>query len=243
MKVDICKTYEELSQKAKDSIIQEIEKKKDLLFCAATGGSPTETYRLLGKEHLRQPSLFAELRILKLDEWGGIPMSDNGTCESYMQAHLLQPLQISESRYIGFHSCPDDPLKECMNIQRKLDKEGPIDLCILGLGMNCHLALNEPAEYLQPYCHKVELSGQSLRHPMTYEMQIKPAYGLTLGMADIFCSKMILILIHGQQKKKMVSQFLSKKITSSIPASFLWLHPNVICLIEKDSLDEPGIPL
>jgi len=103
--------------------------------------------------------------------------------------------------------------------------------------MNGHLALNEPAEYLQPFCHKAELSEQSLRHPMASEMQIKPAYGLTLGMADIFCSKMIIILINGQQKKRMVSKFLSKKITSLVPASFLWLHPNVICLIEKDALD------
>ncbi len=243
MEVDIFNTYEELSQKAKDIILQKIKRKKDLLLCAATGGSPTETYRLLGKEHLRRPGLFAELRILKLDEWGGTPLDDKGTCESYLQDHLLQPLHISESRYIGFNSCPDDPMQECLNIQEQLDKEGPIDICILGLGINGHLALNEPAEYLQPHCHKVELSGQSLQHPMTSEMLIKPTYGLTLGMADIFCSKMIIILIHGQQKKKMVSQLLSKKISSSVPASFLWLHPNVICLIEKDALDETGIPV
>ena len=242
MKVDVFNTYEELSQNARDIILQEITKKKDLLLCAATGGSPTETYNLLGKEYLHQPGLFADLRIIKLDEWGGIPLDDQGTCESYLQTHLLQPLHISKSRYIGFNSCPDDPVQECLTIQEQIDKEGPIDICILGLGMNGHLALNEPAEYLQPYCHKADLSEQSLRHPMAYSMIIKPTYGLTLGMADIFSSKMILILINGQQKKKMVQQFLTKRISSSVPASFLWLHPNVICLIEKDAFDETGIP-
>jgi len=236
MEIDILNTYEELSHRAKDLIIQEIKKKKNLLLCTATGGSPTDTYDLLGHEYQVQPELFAQLRIIKLDEWGGIPMDYPATCESYLQDHLIQPLQIPASRYIGFNSNPKDPLQECMNIQEKLDLEGPVDLCILGLGMNGHLAFNEPAPYLQPNCHLAELSVMSLQHPMAAEMNVKPTYGLTLGMADILHSKMILILINGRQKRMMVSKFLSKEITSSVPASFLWLHPNVICLIEKDAV-------
>ncbi|HEY3371865.1 MAG TPA: galactosamine-6-phosphate isomerase [Prolixibacteraceae bacterium] len=237
MKIDIIDTYEELSRKARDIIIQEIEKKKNLLLCTATGGSPTETYDLLGKEYQKNEDLFAQLRVLKLDEWGGIPMNHPATCESYLQAHLIQPLQISGSRYNGFYSNPADPLLECQNIQDKLDQEGPIDLCILGLGMNGHLAFNEPADFLNPNCHIAELSAISLEHPMASEMQVKPPYGLTLGMADILYSKKILILINGHQKKAIVSKFLSKKITNLVPASFLWLHPNVICLIEKDAIE------
>ena len=242
MKVDICNSCEELSRKAKDFIIQEIEKKKDLLLCTATGDSPTETYDLLGREFEWQPQLFNSLRILKLDEWGGIPIEDEGTCESYLQAHLIQSLHIPTSRYTGFNSNPAEPVKECKRIQDKLDQEGPIDLCVLGLGMNGHLAFNEPAEYLQPNCHVAKLSAVSLQHAMASEMDIKPTYGLTLGIADILSSKKIIILINGEQKKSMVKKFLSKKITSSVPASFLWLHPNVICLIEKDAIDESAIP-
>ena len=236
MKIEILNTYEELSLKAKDIILQEIKKKKDLLLCTATGGSPTETYELLGKEYQHQPDLFSRMRVLKLDEWGGISMNHSSTCESYLQAHLMQPLHISNSRYMGFDSNPENPLQECKNIQEKLEKEGPIELCILGLGMNGHLAFNEPAGFLQPHCHIAKLSAMSLEHPMATEMQTKPAYGLTLGMADILHSKMILILVSGPQKRSIVSKFLSQRITSSVPASFLWLHPNVMCLIEKDAM-------
>lgn len=238
MRIEIFNTYKELSQKAKDIILQEIEKKKDLLLCTATGGSPTETYELLGKEYEQQPELFSRLRVLKLDEWGGISMDHPASCESYLQAHLLQPVHISASRYMGFDSNPENPLQEYKNIQQRLDKEGPIDVCILGLGMNGHLAFNEPANFLQPNCHIAELSTMSLKHPMATEMQVKPTFGLTLGMADILYSKIILILVSGSQKRPMVSKFLSQRITSSVPASFLWLHPNVICLIEKDAMEE-----
>jgi len=243
MKIEILNTYGEVSRKAKDIIIQEIRKNKNLLLCTASGGSPTETYDLLGKEYQEQPELFDRLRIIKLDEWGGIPMYHPATCESYLQFHLIQPLQVSGSRYTGFNSKPDDPKLECEKIQEKLNKEGQIDLCILGLGMNGHLAFNEPADFLQSHCHIAELSAMSLQHPMASGMQIKPAYGLTLGMADILHSKMIIILINGPQKRTIVKQFLSGKISNLVPASFLWLHQNVICLIEKDAMEEMNDPI
>jgi galactosamine-6-phosphate isomerase len=236
MKIDICDTYKDLSQKAKDIIVQEIKLNETLLLCAATGGSPTGTYDLLAIEYQENPGLFSKSRVFKLDEWGGIPMDSLGTCECYLQDHLIQPLKISESRYIGFNSNPEDPSKECDQIQERLNQQGPIDICILGLGMNGHLALNEPDLFLQPYCHVAKLSDTSLQHQMAAEMPVKPTYGLTLGMADILSSKMIIILINGTQKRAIVNKFLSQKITNSVPASFLWLHPNVVCLIEKDAI-------
>jgi galactosamine-6-phosphate isomerase len=236
MKIDILDTYQELSLMAKDIIVQEIKKNKKLLLCAATGGSPTGTYNLLKEEYLKQPELFDQLRIIKLDEWGGIPLNHPATCESYLQTRLIQPLRISASRYISFDSNPTEPLQECEKIQEKLEAVGPVDLCILGLGMNGHLALNEPAEYLHPHCHIAQLSAMSLQHQMISEMEIKPAYGLTLGMADILQSKKILILIHGSQKKWIVSKLLQRKINTSLPASFLWLHTDVTSLITKDAI-------
>lgn len=107
--------------------------------------------------------------------------------------------------------------------------------------MNGHLAFNEPADFIQPNCHFADLTKMSQEHSMTLGMLHKPVYGLTLGMADILRSKVILMLISGSQKKRIVREFLSKKITTKVPASFLWLHPNVFCLIEKDAMAEIDI--
>jgi len=237
MDIELVSSYEELSLKSKDFIIESIKKKNDLLLCAASGDSPTGTYQLLASEFQKNRELFSSLRVIKLDEWGGILMNQQGTCESYLQEHLIRPLQIPESRYIGFNSHPDNPDEECVSIQKKIIEAGPIDLCILGLGSNGHLALNEPGEFLQPYCHVAELTISSLRHSMTTGMESKPAYGLTLGMADIMNSKRILMLVSGIKKKEIVKQFLAQKISANLPASFLWLHPNVVCLIEKDTME------
>lgn len=238
MNIEIVDSYAELSLKAKNRIVQEIEKNKRLLLCAATGSSPTGMYQQLCTEFQENPDLFDQLRIIKLDEWGGVEMDQPGTCEQYLRQNLLLPLQIPESRYTGFNSNPENPYLECERIQDKLKKEGPIDLCILGIGLNGHLAFNEPADYLQPLCHVAELSEMTLQHAMASKMNFKPSLGFTLGMADILHSKMILILIASKEKREILQKFLSKKVSSSVPASFLWIHPNVHCLITKDALEE-----
>lgn len=226
---------ESLSREAASLILKKIKQKNNAVLCAATGNSPTETYALLKQSFDRQPGLFSNLTIIKLDEWGGVPMDDPGTCESYLQFHLIGPLKIEEDRYISFDSNPDNTVEECLRIQEKLNETGPIDICILGLGMNGHLALNEPGEFLEAYVHVAKLSESSLTHSMIGDMKMKPSYGLTLGMADILQSALILIIIRGTGKKKITADFLNRNISTKLPASFLWLHPNAVCLIDKEA--------
>jgi galactosamine-6-phosphate isomerase len=208
-----------------------IRQKPDLLLCVATGNSPTETYKALISQKANFDS--SQLRVIKLDEWGGVLMDNPQTCEQYLQQHLIQPLDISPQRYFAFQSNSENPANEVTRMQTILAVNGPIDVCILGLGLNGHIAFNEPTEALEPNCHIATLSKQSMQHSMASEMDSKPTYGLTLGMADILQSKLIIMLVSGQNKKEIIKKFLSKKITTQIPASFLWLHKNVQCFIDE----------
>src|SRR5438132_766182 len=96
--------FEKASRAAADLIVSALRTKPDLLVCCATGASPTRTYELLADEHRRNSSLFQNIRILKLDEWGGLAMDDPGSCEAYLRKHVLGPLAISKDRYVGFES-------------------------------------------------------------------------------------------------------------------------------------------
>jgi len=236
MEISILDSYDEISQKAAGIITRQLEQKKDTLLCAATGNSPTGTYGILAKEYEQRPGLFAEMRVLKLDEWGGVPMDDPGTCESYLQKRLLSPLQIRAPRYLSFDSNAAYPEKECIRMQGVITANGRIDCCVLGLGLNGHMALNEPAPELQTNFHLARLSDSTLQHSMVTAMGRRPSYGLTVGMADILGSRLILLLVSGPAKKKITGELLSKKLTTHLPASFLWLHPNTICLLDKDTV-------
>src|SRR5262249_31165894 len=145
--------HEAMSQEAAQRILAALRAKPDLLLCAAGGSTPLRTYQLLAEHHAGEPDLFRSLRLLKLDEWCGLEMSDAGTCEAQLRQHLVHPLALSASRYFGFESNPTNANSECQRVHSRLKAEGPIDLCVLGLGMNGHIGMNEPAPGLQPFAH------------------------------------------------------------------------------------------
>jgi len=236
MNIQYCADFGETSRLCGAAILFGIRENPGQLICTATGNSPTGVYRHLADAYPIEPERFGKLRILKLDEWGGIPSTDPHSCETFIREKLLTPLHISPDRYISFKGDTASPKKECERIQGEIVSHGPIDTCILGLGKNGHIGFNEPAEALTPFCHVARLSRQSLEHGMTKAMEHKPGYGLTLGMADILRSKKIILLLTGSGKQEMISKLLSKKITTRLPASFLWLHPDVRCYVDSAAL-------
>ena len=79
--------YEAMSAHAGHIVLSELKRKKNLRICAATGNSPTGTYEFLARQYLNRPELFEKLHIVKLDEWGGLPDTNPGSCEYYLQEH------------------------------------------------------------------------------------------------------------------------------------------------------------
>ena len=236
MHITYFNSYRSMSRKAGALAMAEIIKSESLLLCAATGRSPLGVYRELERLSKKSETRIQQLRIIKLDEWGGIPINHPVSCEHYLRNHLLDPLNIPPENYISFSSDAADPREECKRIRLELEAQGPIDLCILGLGTNGHLGLNEPGIYLEPHCHKARLSRETLQHQMIASINQKPAYGLTLGMMELLSSKKILLLITGAHKKGILDRLLTGQISSQLPASLLWLHKDVECMIDQTSL-------
>ena len=231
----VLDTYEDLSHRANEIFMQQLKVNRSLLLGASTGSTPGGLYARLAGSAREDPSLFGALRVIKLDEWHGMPMNDPGSCESYLRTWLLQPLNIGYDRYLSFRGDTKNYEAECRAMKAMLDQNGPIDLCILGLGMNGHIAFNEPAASLTAHPHLATLARSSQFHPMVADRAVKPEHGLTLGMADIFQSRMILLLVSGTAKRDIVQNLLSQRITTALPASLLWLHPNAICLMDRDA--------
>lgn len=236
MRIKYCDDYEHMSQLAYDSIVSNLKLKSKQLICTATGNSPTRVYEKLSEHYKFQPQLFKDITIVKLDEWYGMDSNDPSSCETYIRKNILLPLHIPDGQYIAFKSNPKSPEKECDRIQKEIDEKGPIDLCILGMGVNGHIGFNEPAESLSAGCHIGKLAQTSIQHYMINNVKDKPSTGLTLGMADILHSKKIILLITGANKEKITEQLLTKKITTHLPASLLWSHSNVECYIDSESV-------
>jgi galactosamine-6-phosphate isomerase len=227
--------YDAMSRRAAELIVASLRTHPDLLLCAATGSSPTRAYELLAERHRHEPALFSRLRLIKLDEWGGLPADDPGACEAYLRRHLVDPLFISAGRYHTFRGDAPDAEAECRNLALTLNQHGPVHLCVLGLGVNGHLGFNEPADALHPGPHVAPLTEESLAHPMVRHARGRVRYGLTLGIGDILRSEKILLLVSGRAKREPLRQLLTPGITTRFPASCLWLHRDVTVLCDAEA--------
>jgi galactosamine-6-phosphate isomerase len=229
------KEYETMSRVAAELINEELKKEPGLLLCVSAGGTPTRTYQLLASCRQKDPRSFAELRVLQIDEWAGVPAGSPARCETDLQVKLLEPLGITRTRYCGFKSDAASPSSECDRIARWLDANGPIDICILGLGINGHIAMNEPADKVEPAVHVARLSKSSQKHPLLKQLSKKPRFGLTLGMGDILSSRQLLLLVSGKRKRAALKRLREPHVTTKFPASFLWLHPNAVVLCDREA--------
>ncbi|PZX55778.1 6-phosphogluconolactonase [Algoriphagus chordae] len=236
MKIHNCKDYEVMSQLGAELVHAEIEIKPDLLFCAASGNSPAGLYELMAEKHADSHGFFDWMKVIKLDEWVGLSKDSTFSSEYDIQEKLLKKLHIGSDRYISFEVEALDPESECDRIQDEIIDHDGLDICILGIGINGHIALNEPAEFLQPNCHVADLHPVTLSSGMIEKVGIPLKQGMTMGIGNIMNSKMIILFVTGKGKKPALDLFLEGKIRTDLPASFLWLHPNVHVIVDKKTV-------
>lgn len=234
MELTIVDNYEAMSDVASNIIIETITNKPDALLCLSTGDTPKQTYQNIRKEYVNNPHLFSSVRLIKFDEWCDIPATDESSCENYLYKHLVEPLKIGTERYFTYGNRFNDAEKECVRINTYLLNNGPIDLILLGLGLNGHIGLIEPNTNLKRYAHVSKLSKMTQQHAMFGDRIHRPEYGITLGMLDIFNAKRALMLVEGVSKKHIIKKVMNGNITTKIPASLLWLHSNVDLLIDRN---------
>jgi galactosamine-6-phosphate isomerase len=241
LNIHIAADYEAMSRRAEEVIASELKHQPDLLVCASAGGSPTGTYQHLGLRYKKQPELFRKLRILQIDEWAGLPHRSPASCETDLRVKLLEPLHIGKGKFFGFDSGARSLVSECTRMEEWLSKNGPIDICILGLGRNGHVAMNEPASAFTPGPHVAKLTRTSQRHPLLQHLAKKPRHGLTLGMGNILQSRKILLLVNGSHKRAALKRLMQKRVSTRFPASFLWLHPDATVVCERKAAGKLGL--
>ncbi len=95
MRFTVFDDHEAMSLGAAEIMATAVADKPDLLFCAASGDSPTRAYELFAAKK----GVGKALRVMKLDEWAGLAADDDASCEAYLRRHLVEPLAIPPERY------------------------------------------------------------------------------------------------------------------------------------------------
>ncbi|MCC7494856.1 MAG: 6-phosphogluconolactonase [Fimbriimonadaceae bacterium] len=213
-----------VGRRAAQLLQQFVARRPAARVAVAAGSSPRPLYATLAGTAAAVPGDWAEVRWIKLDEWLGVPASDPASCEDDLRRHLLTPLQVPATRWLTFDSMAPDPAAEVARVRRALDAAGPLDAAVLGLGLNGHLGMNDPAPELTPRFHVAELAAESRTHSMLLDLPAPPTHGLTLGLADLLEAELLLLPVTGRSKRAALQRLLQGPLSTAFPASLLQGH-------------------
>lgn len=240
MEFIVCNSYEEISAKAASIIADVIKKKPDSILGLATGSTPVGTYKELIRMNKDGEISFKSVKSYNLDEY--YPISPDN-CQSYryfMNENLFFHIDIPMENTHLLNGEATDPEAECKAYDEAVKAAGGIDIQILGIGRNGHIAFNEPDTALIASTHKTGLTADTIDANSRFfeSADMVPKHALTMGMASIFAAKKIILLANGKSKKEAIRELLSDEIKTSNPSTLLKLHPDVTIICDKEAYGE-----
>ena len=238
MKIILTNSYDELSRKAADIIEELVSSNGKAVLGLATGSTPVGTYRELIKRYLEHSLDFSGVTTFNLDEYIGLRASNHDSYNYFMNYNLFDHININRDNTHVPDGMTNDPRSYGRLYDRMIENAGGIDLQILGIGSNGHIAFNEPAEELNLGTDLVKLSKKTIEdNARFFESKEKvPTEAVSMGMGSIMKARRILLLASGEGKAEAIGQVLnSGKVTTWLPASLLLLHPDVTLICDQEA--------
>ncbi len=236
MNVRVFSSEHEAATQCAAHIAATVRARPELVLGLPTGRSPLQVYRELVALHARGELDLARATTFNLDEFLGLSAEDPGSFRAYMQRHFIQHVNLAPERIHGLDGTAADAEAECARYDAEVAKAGGLDLVMLGIGPNGHVAFNEPGEALVARSHRVLLSRETrmgLVGLFEDESVRVPMAALTLGMAALLQARQVLLLAFGASKAAAVTAMVHGPITPRCPASFLQLHRDVHVWLDK----------
>lgn len=226
------KSYEEMSKKASEILINEIEKKPDIILGLASGSTTLGLYGLLAR---KKKINFSKVSSFNLDEYYPIRRKDRNSFYYFMHKNLINKININESNVHILNGEAKDPKKECKNYEKMIKKK-PIDVQILGLGINGHIAFNEPGSKFNSRTRLVELDKETINaNSRFFKNRPAPKSALTMGIFNIMNARKIILLASGKNKAEAIKHLIEGKEDENWPVSFLRRHKNLVIIIDKEA--------
>ena len=236
MKQIIYNDYSELSVNTAEQIAAIINKKPDSLLCFPAGETSVGTFKHLTELNKRGQVSFKKCKIVGLDEWTNLGALKSENCFSFLKRHFFDHIDYSEKNLCFFDGESSDLTNECVKTDAFIRKNGPIDIMLLGAGMNGHLGFNEPGSSFDLYSHIVNLDEATKTVGQKYfSGKVTLTAGITLGIKYIMEAKTVILQLNGTRKADVVKRLIDSDITIAFPASALKAHSNSFLLLDKEA--------
>lgn len=238
MNIYKAKDYKDMSRKAANIISAQVIMKPNCVLGLATGSTPIGTYDQLVEWYNKGDLDFSEVTTVNLDEYKGLPRTNDQSYYYFMHQHLFDRVNIDPERTNVPNGMEPDAEKECGRYEELIRSLGGVDLQLLGLGHNGHIGFNEPGEAFEKETHCVDLTESTIEANKRFFASADdvPKQAYTMGIKTIMQAKKILIVVNGENKADIVERAFFGPVTPEVPASILQLHNDVTLVGDEEAL-------
>lgn len=237
MEVIITADYDAMSKEAAAIIAGVVRAKPNAVLGLATGGTPVGTYKELIRLHKDEGLDFSKIATFNLDEYVGLPASHDQSYHYFMHDNLFNHINISPENVHVPNGMADDIPAFCEWYEDEIEAFGGLDLQLLGIGSDGHIAFNEPMSSLASRTRLKTLTEETLDDNARFfeKKEDVPKFAITMGVGTVLEARQLLLVANAEKKAEVVAKFIEGPVTSMITASALQLHPNAVVI-----LDEPA---
>lgn len=225
-----------ISKMIAEEFINVVLKKPNAVLGLATGTSPLGVYANMAKACAEGRVSFAKCTTFNLDEYVGLEGTHNQSYRYFMNENLFNHIDIDKKNTNVLLGVGD--YKKFMGeYDDMIAKAGGIDIQILGIGSDGHIAFNEPGTPFNSLTHETALTEQTIKDNSRLFNDISevPTRAVTMGLKSIMNAKKIVLIATGKNKAKAVFGLIKGPITEDMPCSILQKHDDVTVYVDEEA--------
>lgn len=238
IKIYYAETAKEAGNKAASVIADVIKVNPKATLGLATGSSPLDMYEALAKKCDAGEISFKQVKTINLDEYVGLTPDHDQSYAYFMSKNLFEKIDILPENTNIPSGIAEDPEKECARYDSVVESFGGVDVQVIGIGNNGHIAFNEPSDSFSYGTTLVTLTDSTIdANARFFESRDEvPTKALSMGIGQIMSAKKILLLANGKGKAEILEKSLFGEVTPKVPASILRFAKDVVVFADKDAL-------
>lgn len=237
MEVIVKDSVEEMGKCAARLVARTLNAKPDAVLGLATGSTPLGLYKELVRMHKDEGLDFSQVTTFNLDEYVGLTQTHPQSYHYFMHENLFKHINIPKQNIYIPSGTTDNYAAFCAWYERRIQESGGIDLQILGIGSDGHIAFNEPSSSLGSRTRIKTLARRTIEDNARFfdADEHVPIYAITMGVGTILEARKILLVANGPQKAAAVAAAVEGPVTSMVTASALQLHRDTMFIIDREA--------